>query len=274
MATGLADHPFGSVTPAVIAPKEQRPIVIAMSKLKILGALVFVLVVAVGAGGLFYVFGRSTPPAVSLGASSTPAATSSTGTSASSSPESTAALEGTWTVDTSIGSFSDFSDSYVGYRVQEELVNIGGSTAVGRTPNVTGSFTIAGTSITAASFQADLSTLQSDNSMRDGQLQRQGIETDTYPTASFKLTQPIDLGTLPAEGQTITVNATGELTLHGVTKTVVIPLQAKLSGGVVTIIGSTEITLADYNIVRPQSMMVLSVADHGTLELQLLFTHS
>ncbi len=247
-----------------------------MSKLKILGALVFVLVVAVAAAGLFYVFGRSTPPAVSLGASATPGATSTGAGVASptSTSGTTTALEGTWSVDTSIGSFSDFSNSYVGYRVQEELVNIGGSTAVGRTPNVTGSFTIAGTSITAASFEADLSTLQSDQSMRDGQLQRQGIETDTYPTASFKLTQPIDLGTLPAEGQTITANATGELTLHGVTKTVVIPLEAKLSGGVVTIIGSTEITFADYSITRPQSMMVLSVADHGTLELHLLFSHS
>ena len=45
-------------------------------------------------------------------------------------------LDGTWTVDPSIGSFSDFSGSFVGYRVDEELANVGAATAVGRTPDV------------------------------------------------------------------------------------------------------------------------------------------
>ena len=77
--------------------------------------------------------------------------------------------------------------------MQEELVGIGGATAVGRTPDVTGSLTVDGTTLTSAEITADLTTLRSDESMRDGQLARQGIETATYPTAVFTLAEPIEL---------------------------------------------------------------------------------
>ncbi|MFL5726759.1 MAG: YceI family protein [Chloroflexota bacterium] len=245
------------------------------------------LVVAMLLGGWLgfsYLFLRpAAPAAVGLaGASTTPSATSSVD-AATGSPVATASrtvsaevggavFDGTWNVDSSIGSFSDFSGSFVGYRVQEELANIGAATAVGRTPNVTGSLTFDGSTVTGADFTADLSTLQSDRPQRDGQLRRQALETGTYPTATFKLTQPMDLGTVPADGQVIESTATGDLTIHGTTKSVQIPVEAGVSGDVVTVTGSTDILFADYGISRPQSFMVLSIADRGTMEFQLQFT--
>ncbi len=63
-------------------------------------------------------------------------------------------LDGTWTIDHSIGSYdyaaNDFSGSWAGYRAQEELVGVGGATAVGRTPDINGSITLAGTQLTGA----------------------------------------------------------------------------------------------------------------------------
>ena len=53
-------------------------------------------------------------------------------------------ITGTWTIDPSVGSFSDFSGTFVGYRVQETLASIGAQTAVGRTPDVTGTVTADG----------------------------------------------------------------------------------------------------------------------------------
>ena len=246
------------------------------SPLRLVGAVAVVLAAAVAAGGLFYLFGRVTPAAVSLGTSS-PTAGQPSGTATAPAASDTAAtsgdLTGSWTVDTSIGSFSDFTSSFVGYRVQEELVNIGASTAVGRTPDVSGRLVAEGTRITTVEIEADLTTLKSDNDMRDGQLGRQGIETNTYPTSTFVLTQPIELGAVPADGETVSVTATGDFTLHGVTKSVPIPLQAKLSGVVVTVVGSLDIVFADYGIPLPQSMRVLSIADQGVMELQLRFVH-
>jgi polyisoprenoid-binding protein YceI len=181
-------------------------------------------------------------------------------------------IDGTWNVDTSIGSFSDFSDSFVGYRVQEQLAGIGGNTAVGRTPAVSGSLTIVGTKVTAATIEADLTGLKSDDNRRDGQLSRQGLETSTYPTATFSLSSPIDLGSVPADRTEISVTAAGKLTLHGQPKDVQIPLKAKLSGSTIVVTGSLEIAFADYGMSKPNSFAVLSIADIGTLELQLFFT--
>ena len=45
-------------------------------------------------------------------------------------------IDGTWTVDTSIGTFDDFSSSWVGFRVSEVLNPGGEVDAVGRTPVV------------------------------------------------------------------------------------------------------------------------------------------
>jgi polyisoprenoid-binding protein YceI len=257
------------------------------SRLPVLVVAVVLVVLAVGIGGVAYMFSGSAPAAVSL-ATSGPAAPSSSSagaasasSAASASPASSAAsavgsgggsLDGTWNVDTSIGSFSVFSDSFVGYRVNENLAQVGSTTAVGRTPKVSGSLTFAGNAITAATITADLTALQSDKPMRDGQLQQQGLQTAQFPTATFVLGSAIQLPGTPVDGQTISVTATGKLTLHGVTNQVSIPLQAKLSGTTVTVVGTLPIRFADYTMTPPHSMMVLSVDDHGTLELQLHFT--
>jgi polyisoprenoid-binding protein YceI len=245
-------------------------------------AAVAVAAIAAGAYGFSYLFLRGPAPAAVGLATTSPSATAAVSGGSSASPAASVAsdspattggsLDGTWNVDPSIGSFSDFSGSFVGYRVEEELANVGAATAVGRTPDVTGSLTLSGTTITAAEMTADLSTLQSDDDRRDGQLQRQALETGTFPTATFTLTEQIDLAAVPADSELISVTATGDLTLHGQTKTVQIPLEARLSGNVVTVTGSLEIVFADYGMEKPTSFLVLSIADRGTMELQLHFT--
>jgi polyisoprenoid-binding protein YceI len=177
-------------------------------------------------------------------------------------------------VDTSIGSFDDFTSSFVGYRVQEQLASIDANTAVGRTPDVSGTLSFLGTTITAAEITANLQTLKSDDDRRDGQLRRQALETNQFPTATFTLTEPVNLGVLPEDGQTLSVTAKGNFTLHGVTKAVSIPLKAARQGGMITITGSLSITFADYDMQKPTSFAVLSVDDHGVMELQLHFVHA
>ncbi len=235
----------------------------------IVAGIVVVVLIVVAGYGLWYLFLRPAGPPAIAGESLAPLP------SLSSNPAlPTGGVAGTWNVDTSIGSFSDSTSTFVGYRVQEQLASIGANTAVGRTPNVTGTLAISGTQVTAVSISADLTALQSDDPRRDGQLVHGGLETATYPTATFSLTSPIELGTIPADGQEIDTTASGNLTLHGVTKSIQIALKARLSGSVIQVIGSTPIVFTDYNIQKPTSFAVLSIADEGTLELQLFFTHA
>jgi polyisoprenoid-binding protein YceI len=186
---------------------------------------------------------------------------------------------GTWTVDNTTGEFDRanerYTRSYAGYRINEELASIGANEAVGRTDDVSGTMTIAETSITAVDVQVDMTTLESDQERRDGAIHDRGLETDRFPTASFTLTEPIAVGKEPKAGQKITADATGDFTLHGVTKRIAIPIEARWTGDKINVISSFDVSLPDYGIDAPTIPgKVLSVEDHGEVELQLNFVKS
>ena len=75
----------------------------------------------------------------------------------------------------------------------------------------------------------------------------------------------------PVKGKKVDVTATGNLTLHGQTKTVHVPLQAEWDGGTISVAGGAPILFGDYGMTPPHSGVVARVDDHGTFELQLTF---
>jgi len=167
-------------------------------------------------------------------------------------------LDGAWKVGTG---------SQAGYRVKEILFGQNNE-AVGRTSAVSGNATIAGTKVTAADVTVDLTQVSSDQSRRDTQFHHRIMDTSTFPTATFKLTQPIDL---PSTTGRVSVKATGDLTTHGVTKSAVADLQAERSGNSVRVSGSIPVTFADYNIPNP-SFGPISTEDHGLIEFLVILS--
>ena len=75
-------------------------------------------------------------------------------------------------------------------------------------------------------------------------------------------------------GDPVTAEATGELTLHGVTQTVSFEITAQAGqpdeSVVIGVLGAIPITFADYGIGNP-SAGPASVGDDGTLEFLLAF---
>jgi polyisoprenoid-binding protein YceI len=252
---------------------------------RILGLGLATIVVAAIALGLIYFFGGAEPPEVDLDATvnavaqSTILESTTQSTSPDSAPDTTLASDsglipsdvtGRWIVDTDTGTFSieEATASYAGFRVDEELAQIGASTAVGRSPVVSGAVTIDQTTITQAEIEVDLTAIVTDESRRNRAI-RQALNTAQYPTATFVLTEPIDFGEVPTEGATVTATATGDMTINGVTRTIEIPLEAQVAGESILIVGSTEVVFADFQVDTPSAPMVLSVADQGTIEVQL-----
>ncbi len=227
-------------------------------------AVVLVVVLAAGGFAFWQLFGGSDPPPVAL----SPAASSAVPTATASSGGS---LDGTWTIDDTSGSLAEGTSSFADYRVKEELAGTGANTAVGRTQNVSGSLTIDGTTITAMQVSVDMTTLQSDDSRRDERLRTDGLQTDQFPTATFTLTKPIEVGSVPKDGQTIQAVSVGDLTLHGVTRSIEVSTQAQRSGDEIEAIGSVDVALTDYGVEAPTGFLVLSIANTGTIELHLLF---
>ena len=218
---------------------------------------------ALGAAGVavlyFVVFAGSSPQKLAL-SSPTPS-TSGAAANASSAPGA-----GPWTVP---------SGSQAGYRVREQLASLPApSDAVGRTSAVTGTLTLtqsaSGYSVTTATFTVDVTKLTSDQSRRDQRIHSQGLESDRYPTASFQLTTPIALPATAASGQTINVSATGALTLHGVTKTVTIPITARLTGSKIELVGSITFPFSQFGMTPPSIGGFVSVQNNATMEFQLL----
>ncbi|MDJ0791644.1 MAG: YceI family protein [Acidimicrobiia bacterium] len=184
-------------------------------------------------------------------------------------------LTGTWTVDTTIGEFSfeDATSSFVGFRIDEELASIGATQAVGRTPLVAAELAVDGTILAAAEIEADLTAIVTNNSRRDNAVQR-ALNTGEFPTATFVLTEPIDVGSGLEAGEPVSVNAVGELTINGVTNPIEVPMEAQLANDVVVVVGSVNISFADWNVSVPSSPAVVSVEDNGPLEMQLFFVRS
>jgi len=246
------------------------------SRTALLGGLAVLLLAVGGAALAWTLFLRgddvapltlpSTAPAASAAAGgATAAAGASAGVSlapGSAGAVGAASLPGSWTIA---------QGSVVGYRVRERLASLSAdSDAVGRTNSITGAATIAAAggamSLTDASFTVDMTSLASDRPMRDNRLRRDGIETDVYPTSTFKLTQPVALPADATSGTPFDVTLHGDLTLHGVTKSVDIPAKAQLNGNVIQVVGSLSFPFSDYNIVAPNIGNFVAVQDNGTLE--------
>lgn len=177
-------------------------------------------------------------------------------------------VAGTWTVA---------ANSLAGYRVRERLATLDAeSDAVGRTSDVTGSVTIESdgttTTLTGGTLTVDTTTITSDEDRRDNRLRNEGLQTDSFPTASFTITSPVEIPAAAVAGTASDVTLTGDLTLHGVTNSVSIPAQAQLVNGTVQVAGSITFPLADFDIVAPNvGGFIISIADEGTLEFQVNF---
>ena len=189
--------------------------------------------------------------------SATSDATSGTGTATA------ADLAGTWSVA---------DGSLVGYRVREQLGGLSALTdAVGRTSAVTGTATLEAEGdalrVTAASFEADLTQLTSDEGRRDNRIRTIGLESDLFPTATFVLADAIDVPAEALTGATVTVTLTGDLTIHGVTKRVSIPGEARLNDDRIEIVGSLTFPFSDFGMTPPNVGGFVQVEDDATLEV-------
>jgi polyisoprenoid-binding protein YceI len=167
------------------------------------------------------------------------------------------------------GSWRATRASIVGYRVNEVLAGQN-NVAVGRTNSVAGTITVVGTRVTTAAFTAQMATVRSDESQRDNQFDGRIMDVARYPTATFTLTAPIQLGSAPATGATVHESATGTLMLHGETRAVTFPVSAKYTGTGIDITGSIPITFADWGISNPSFGSFVTTDNHGILEFLLI----
>lgn len=177
-------------------------------------------------------------------------------------PAEAVGFDGTWTPTTA----SEF-----GYRVDEILggVNV---TAVGRSNEIEGTLTVEGTTA-SVDVVVQVENITSDRGQRDTQFRGRIMDVANFPTATFRTTEPVEFGAIPATGESVTATAVGELTLKGVTQPVTLEVTAQSNGSNIGVLGNIPITFTDYGIDNPSNAAV-SLEDEGVVEFVLVFERS
>ena len=220
-----------------------------------IGGTIAVVVVAGFALIYFVIFPTSSPKPFALTASTKTTPVSS-GTQ----------LAGRWTIA---------AGSQAGYRVREKLAFLPAiSDAVGRTSAITGDATFSESNsvvtATAASFVIDVYTLKSNESLRDQHIHTIGLQSATYPKATFVLSTPPALPASALSGRVVDVSVTGLLTIHGTSRRVNIPLQIRLSSSRIQAVGSLTFPWGEFNMAAPSVGGFVSVTDRATMEFDLV----
>lgn len=161
------------------------------------------------------------------------------------------------------------------YSVYENLIfqNKPNNDAIGTTHSVSGSFKIReGNSplVAGMNIQVDLRTLQSDSSRRDGYIQQNTLETDSYPYATFVSVSTQDLPASYADGQTIHFQLIGNLTMHGKTNKETFDVQGKVVGNTISGTATSTIFMTDFGI-QPPNLANIAIAQNKVV-ITLAFT--
>jgi polyisoprenoid-binding protein YceI len=168
------------------------------------------------------------------------------------------------------GTWKSGSGSYAGYRVHEVLqgqdVNV-----VGRTKQVEGTVKVDDGKLSDATVTVQVGKISTPEAARDAYFRDTALQTDEYPTATFTVTKPVDVAEA-LDGSTQDVTLTGDLTMHGVTKSVQADAQVAVGkSGSVQVAGKVPVTFQDYGVKAP-SLGFVTVDDKGSVEFSLALT--
>lgn len=220
---------------------------------KKLGLLVLALLALVGlVWAAFFVYGRffvgEAPDEFRL---STPSASATPSETVQEAP-----LNGSWTVSSGQG----------GYRV-EEVLSGQDNTVAGRTDEVSGTLVVAEGMLIRAEVAVQLDAVETDSAARDNFF-RGHLEVGEFPAATFLFTGSLDVSGLDTGA--VSVEAPGQLTLHGVTGDVVAQVEAQRTADGVEVVGSIPVDYTDYGLSAPNLGFAVVEPD-AVIEVRLLF---
>jgi polyisoprenoid-binding protein YceI len=149
---------------------------------------------------------------------------------------------------------------------------------VARSSSVSGGVTVVaapGGGYTASSIKvtvqlADLASVDSVagyNVTNRDRIVSRSLAVTQFPTATFSA-DPVAVPAALDSGQQVTLTVAGQLTVHGVTKSVAASLQLVASGGQVEVAGSISTNMQDFGVAPPQIGFTV-VEPQVTIEFQL-----
>ncbi|MBE7473454.1 MAG: hypothetical protein DPW09_34930 [Anaerolineae bacterium] len=162
------------------------------------------------------------------------------------------------------------------YQVQEEFFNrpVNIVNPIGRTNAIEGQFqlTITGYKVQLADnqFTVDLRTLTSDEARRDERIRNEWLESNTYPNAVFKATSIENFPADAVEGQDVSFQVTGDMTVRDITKPQTFDITARLDGNTFSGTATSYLLMRDYGFEPPSILGILEVTDGVTVTVNFV----
>jgi polyisoprenoid-binding protein YceI len=175
-----------------------------------------------------------------------------------------------WTVDAA---------SKATVRVREQLVRLPApNDAIITIGGAQGSFTLNpdGTFASGSKISVDMTTITTDDRQRTDTIRRDPLEVTRFRTSELLPKSTTGL-TLPlVRSGDFTFRLTGDLTLHGVTRSVTFDVKATRSNGklTATATASPSWKFGDFGMEAPSSFSVLSIVDEIRMEFALIANES
>ena len=141
----------------------------------------------------------------------------------------------------------------------------------GSTGYVTGEAEISDSTLNSAMIEVDMNELSTDRDVRDVNMKDKLFETSKFPTATFALTEPVDVSQLPEDGTAGLIDVTGKLTIKDHTELVDAQFQALRDGEMLIVSGEVEINREDFGVHSPD-LIAAKIAETGTVDIRLSFS--
>lgn len=166
-------------------------------------------------------------------------------------------LDGVWSIRPD-------SKVYVSVTTSKETVNFEGS-------SVQGSWTVNTSDFSQMKAEAKLQidSLQSGNAQRDNHVQGEKfLNAAQYPEAVFTLQDFANFPQEWKEGERVSFDMNGTLTVKGISKDVTFKSEAMYNQGVISMEGSAVVTFDDFGMQNPHTVLLDSQND-VTVQLRL-----
>ena len=198
-----------------------------------------------------------------------------------------AATEAAATEGQAVGGLRTFvivpEQSTASYLVDEEFLGgaldklgiaAGAADVVGSTQQIAGQLQLnlddLGAALGENRFTVQMTTLSTGEDRRDSWIRENGPRFNDYPEASFVATAISGAPAAYSEGDEVTFQLVGDLTVRDVTQQVTFTVNAALAGDTLSGTAATALKLSDFGIEPPNFANTLVVADDFGIEVQFV----
>ena len=207
--------------------------------------------------------GGAASPAPAATLQTEPATATPTPTAATTAPQANAI---TWTVDAA---------SKATVRVREQLVRLPApNDAIITIGGAQGGFTLNpdGSFASGSRISVDMTTVTTDDRQRTDSIRRDPLEVTRFRTSELVPKTATGLSLPLTRSGDFTFHLTGDLTLHGVTKSVTFDVKATRSNGKLTATATADPSwkFGDFGMHVPSTFSVLSIVDEIRMEFALV----